>query len=113
MGSDHPERTQDDGLQPTVGEHLRLGRFLKLLDEADEKQLKEICRAMAEQVLVVYPSAMRFMAREAARNLKGEPWSEESSNRLLGALQGNVEGPQSYGADGLPEGPGEPYAGTA
>lgn len=94
MGPVHPERTQDDGLQPTVGEHLRLGRFLKLLEEADEKQLREICRAMAEQVLIVYPSAMRFMAREAARNLQGEPWSEESSSRLLEALQGGVEGTQ-------------------
>jgi hypothetical protein len=42
---------------------------------------------MAEQVLVVYPSALRYLAREAARNLGGELWSKESSTRLLEALE--------------------------
>lgn len=90
----HPERAQDNGLEPTVGEQLRLGEFLKLLDKASEPELREISRRMAEQVLVVYPAAMRYLSREAARNLGGEPWSRESSERLLEALQRPKDEPQ-------------------
>lgn len=82
----HPERAQDNGLEPTVGEQLRLGEFLKLLEKATESELREICKQMAQQVLVVYPSAMRYLAREAAANLSGRPWSEEASETLLNAL---------------------------
>lgn len=69
----HPERAQDNGLEPTVGEQLRLGEFLKLLDKASEDDLRTICRRMAEQVLVVYPAAIRYLARESAKNLGASP----------------------------------------
>jgi hypothetical protein len=36
---------------------------------------------------VVYPSALRYLAREAASNLAGQAWSKESSTRLLEALE--------------------------
>lgn len=92
MDSHHPERAQDNGLEPTVGEQLRLGEFLKKLDGLGEAELKELCRAMAQQVLLVYPSAMRFLAREAAKNLSGHPWSAEASETLMRALQRGVNG---------------------
>jgi hypothetical protein len=87
MSEKHPEREQDSGLEPTVGEHLRLAQFLQGLERANEAELREIARKMAEQVLVVYPAALRFLSREAARNLAGQPWSAESSEKLLKALR--------------------------
>jgi hypothetical protein len=87
MTSDHPERERDNGLEPTVGEHMRLAKFLQMLDKANEAELREISRKMAEQVMVVYPSALRYLAREAASNLAGQAWSKESSTRLLEALE--------------------------
>lgn len=92
MDERHPERAQDNGLEPTVGEQLRLGEFLKRLEQIDEKELRELCRQMAHQVLVVYPSAMRYLAREAARNLSGQPWSTEASETLLKALTDSRKG---------------------
>ena len=86
MSTAHPEREPDNGLEPTVGEQLRLAQFLKLLDKASEAELREIARAMAQQVLVTFPSAMRFLAREAARNLAGQPWSPEASEKLVAAM---------------------------
>jgi hypothetical protein len=87
MDEKHPERERDNGLEPTVGEHLRLAQFLQALEKANEAELREIAKKMAEQVLVVYPSALRYLSREAARNLAGQPWTQESSDRLLDALQ--------------------------
>lgn len=88
MAMDHPELQGDSGLEPTVGEQLRLGEFLNALERASEQELRQLCRAMAQQVLITYPSAMRYLAREAARNLAGVPWREESSERLMKALGG-------------------------
>lgn len=91
----HPEREADNGLEPTVGEQLRLAEFLKALDRASEADLREISRKMAQQVLVTYPSALRYLAREAAKNLAGDPWRVESSERLMQALAAPHEGPGS------------------
>ena len=82
----HPEAIQDNGFEPTVGEELRLAQFLNGLDRANESELREISKAMARQILVVYPSAMRWLAREAAQNLQGVHWRSESSEKLLHAL---------------------------
>lgn len=94
MSNAHPERGIDDGLEPTVGEQLRLAQFVNALDRANEQELREIAKQMAQQVLVTYPSALRFLAREAAKNLAGQPWSPESSEKLLAALTGPREGPK-------------------
>lgn len=82
----HPEAIQDNGFEPTVGEELRLAQFLNGLDRANESELREISKAMARQILVVYPSAMRWLAREAAQNLQGVHWGKEASDQLLHAL---------------------------
>ena len=86
MSSAHAEREMDNGLEPTVGEQLRLAQFVNALDKASEDELRTIAKQMAQQVLVTFPSALRFLAREAARNLAGQPWSAESSEKLLDAL---------------------------
>jgi hypothetical protein len=86
----HPhqqERDGDRGFEPTVDEHLRLGRFVAALDQAGEDELRQIAKQMAAQVLMTYPAAMRWLAKEAARNLGGQPWSQESSDRLVAALR--------------------------
>lgn len=88
MNSLHPERGMDDGLEPTVGEQLRLAQFVNALDRASEDELRGIAKQMAQQVMVTYPSALRFLAREAARNLAGQPWSPASSEKLLATLSG-------------------------
>lgn len=91
----HPhqmERDGDRGFEPTVDEHLRLGRFIAALDQAGEAELRQIAKMMAQQVLMTYPAAMRWLAREAARNLGGGPWKSEASDQLLAALQAPIEG---------------------
>ena len=92
MSSTHPERERDNGLEPTVGEQLRLAQFVNALDKANEDELRQIAKQMAQQVLVTYPSALRFLAREAARNLAGELWSPESSEKLMAALAAPHDG---------------------
>lgn len=88
----HPERAQDTGMEPTVGEELRLGEFLRMLERASIEELQAMCRLLARQALVVYPSAIRYLAREAAQNLSGRPaWSEEATARVMDAIQTSVE----------------------
>jgi hypothetical protein len=83
----HPERGQDGGFEPTVGEQIRLGQFINALERANEDELRTIAKTLAQQVLVTYPAAIRYLAKEAAANLAGHAWSKESSERLLNALQ--------------------------
>jgi len=95
----HPhqlERDSDRGFEPTVDEHLRLGRFIAALDQASESELRQIAKMMAQQVLMTYPAAMRWLAKEAARNLGGGAWREEASERLLEALQSPANEGRSY-----------------
>lgn len=87
---------QDSGLEPTVGEELRLAALLKEIDQVPAESLRPVCRAMARQVLVTYPAAMRFLAREAARNLGGAQWDVKRSEQLAAAL---AEG--ATGRDGM------------
>lgn len=87
MGMSHPEMCgEDHHMEATVGEQLRLGQFLSALDDLGREELKDLCRMMAQQVLVTYPSAMRYLAHEAARNLGGAMWDEKRSEELLELL---------------------------
>lgn len=65
----HPELDQDCGMEPGVGELLTLQRVLVELEQADEREVRRLARDMARLVVVVYPSALRHLAREAAANL--------------------------------------------
>lgn len=85
---EHPEMSgSDHHMEATVGEQIRLGQFLAALDGLGASELRDLCRMMAQQVLVMYPAAMRYMANEAARNLSGASWSVEKSEELLAMLQ--------------------------
>lgn len=86
MDGSHPERGKDNGLEATVGDHVRLGQFVNMLDRASESELREIAKTMARQVFLVHPAAMRYLAREAAANLSGAPWREDVGERLIAAL---------------------------
>lgn len=87
MGMDHPEMSGcDHHIEATVGEQLRLGQFLSSLDGMKEEELRELCRMMAQQVLVTYPAAIRYLAHEAARNLSGKAWSTENSEKMVELL---------------------------
>jgi hypothetical protein len=83
---EHPEAGGDASFEPTVGEQLRLAQFVNALDKASEQELREISKLMAQQVLVTYPAAMRFLANEAAKNMSGYYWSEQRSEQLLRGL---------------------------
>lgn len=74
--SDQGQEQQGPGLlEPSVGDQLRLGRFLKTLEKADREDLLEICKAMAQQVFVGHPSVVRFLLREATANRSvSPPW---------------------------------------
>lgn len=87
MGMDHPEVCgSDHHMEATVGEQLRLGQFVAALEGMREDELRELCRMMAEQVMVTYPAAIRYLAHEAARNLGGAMWDEKRSDELLSLL---------------------------
>ena len=66
-----------------MGEQIRLGKFLSELEEASTTQLREWCRLMAQQVFVMHPAAIRYLAREAARNLSAAAWTGSDYGPLV------------------------------
>lgn len=50
---------------------MRYRQFLQGLEKAGDSDLRELVPLMARQLLVVYPAAMRWLARQAAENLSG------------------------------------------
>lgn len=77
----HPEAVNDNVIEPTVGEQLRLAEFNKKIEKLDRQELLEITQMLAKQALVTHPSVIRYLAHEAARNLSGgglKDWSEEA-----------------------------------
>ena len=65
----HPEADDLNMLEPSVGEQLRLNEFLRGIDELTLEELREVTALLAEQALMMQPAAIRWLAREAARNL--------------------------------------------
>ena len=89
MSDPHPECAgRDPGFEPTVGEQLRLAEFVTQLERIGEEELRALCRQLATLVLVTHPAAMRWLAREAARNLSGQVWTEEHSRKLMAGWLG-------------------------
>lgn len=84
--------------EPTVGDHLRLGQFVAAIDQASPDQLRDLCKRLAQQSLLVYPAMLRGLAQEAAENLAGKPWGQQRSDELVAELTGRVKG-----ASRLPE----------
>jgi hypothetical protein len=65
----HPEGPRDPGLEPTIGDHLRLTDALRMIERADLEELRSVAKLLAQQAFVTHPAAIRYLSREAARNL--------------------------------------------
>lgn len=89
---EHPEQAREAGLEPTVGEQLRLAEALQLIERAGANDLRQIARLLARQALVVQPAAIRYLSREAARNLGGGWRGGEASAALLESLLAGAAG---------------------
>lgn len=85
----HPERTGDVGLEPGVGELLALREAWAQLDRMGEQDLREISKQMARLVIVVHPSALRWLAAEAARNLS-QGFVPTKSTPAVGEVDGGT-----------------------
>ena len=79
----HPEADEVNSLEPTIGEHFRFEEFKRGLEKMDDvKELRELALLLAKQALVTQPATIRYLAREAARNLtsaSGRDWSDVAS----------------------------------
>jgi hypothetical protein len=81
---DHPESHGTQAIEPSVGDLLKLREFLDGVERLREKELKQLCRQMAQQLLVAYPAVVRWLSREAAANLAGcRQWNAEHIARGL------------------------------
>lgn len=95
------ERSRVAGrFEPTVGEHLRLGQFVAAIEKASPDQLRDLCKRLAQQALLVYPAMLRGLAWEAAENLAAKPWGEERSEELVAELVSKVKGASRLPEDG-------------
>jgi hypothetical protein len=84
---DHPERSGDGGLEPTVGDQLRLADALRLIERAGLEELRQIAQLLARQAFVTHPAAIRYLGREAAANLgRGMGGSLERGEELVALL---------------------------
>ena len=79
----HPEASDANSLEPTIGEQFRFEEFKRGLEKMDDvKELREIATLLAKQALVIQPASIRYLAKEAARNLSsssGNDWSTVAS----------------------------------
>ena len=79
----HPEASDANSLEPTIGEHFRFEEFKRGLEKMDDvKELREIATLLAKQAFLIQPASIRYLAKEAARNLSSSPvrdWSAVAS----------------------------------
>lgn len=76
----HPEASDANSLEPTIGEQFRFEEFKRGLEKMDDvKELREIATLLAKQALVIQPASIRYLAKEAARNMTSSSGSEWSS----------------------------------
>ena len=67
----HPEQQTVGCFEPTIGEQMRLDRFLAGIEEMDRDQLVQAVEMLAQHFFVQHPVSVRWLAREAAANLAG------------------------------------------
>ena len=79
----HPEASESNSLEPTIGEQFRYEEFKRGLEKLDDvKELREIATLLAKQAMVLQPASIRYLAKEAAQNLtsaSGNDWTEVAS----------------------------------
>lgn len=101
MTASHPERPGPGGLEPGVGELLALRRINDELDRASEGELRKVAKDMARLVVVVYPSAMRYLAKEAAQNLS-QAWAGRGPESAFQPASAAYQ-PEGMAGDELPD----------
>lgn len=96
---EHPECPGDQGIEPSVGEMLRLQQFLTGMRRLNERELRAICEKMAYQTLVAYPATVRWLAHEAARGAFSDSERKRMSDRLVEQVvkSGGLESPPLNG----------------
>ena len=81
--SEHPEVTDTNSLEPTIGEQFRYEDLKRGIDRLDDLgELKELAKLLAKQAMLIQPASIRYLAKEAARNLSsssGRDWSTVAS----------------------------------
>ncbi len=91
----HPEANDVNSLEPTIGEQFRFEEFKRGLEKMDDvKELREIATLLAKQALVIQPASIRYLAKEAARNLSsssGHDWSAVASEMREHLLDQSAE----------------------
>tara|TARA_Y100001937_G_scaffold128800_1_gene208251 strand:+ start:10005 stop:10292 length:288 start_codon:yes stop_codon:yes gene_type:complete len=81
---EHPEVENENLLEPTIGEQLRYEDFKRGVEKLDSvSELKELVLLLAKQAMVLQPASIRYLAREAARNLttaSDQDWTKVASD---------------------------------
>ena len=72
--SEHPEVSDTNSLEPTIGEQLRYEDLKRGIDRIDDLgELRELAKLLAKQAILIQPASIRYLAKEAARNLASAP----------------------------------------
>ena len=78
---EHPEASNANLFEPTIGEQFRYGEFKRGLDKLDDvDELRQMAVLLAKQAMIIQPATIRYLAKEAANNLcssSGSDWSSE------------------------------------
>ena len=69
--SSHPEASDAGAFEPTIGEQIRLDRFLEGVKSSGRDELLDAVQMLAKHYYVTHPAVCRWLSREAARNLVG------------------------------------------
>ena len=69
--SSHPEASGAGVFEPTIGEQIRLDRFLDGVKGSGREELLDAVQMPAKHYYVTHPAVCRWLSREAARNLVG------------------------------------------
>ena len=79
----HPEQQAAGCFEPTIGEQMRLDRFLVSAREMDREQLVQAVEMLAQHFFVQHPVSVRWLAREAAANLAASSGAMPSEDTYL------------------------------
>lgn len=69
--SSHPEARDAGVFEPTIGEQIRLDRFLDGVKGSGREELLDAVQLLAKHYYVTHPATVRWLANEAAKNLVG------------------------------------------
>lgn len=82
----HTERHDIGAFEPTIGEQMRLDRFLVSVEAMDKDQLVQAVEMLAKHFYIQHPVSVRWLAREAAANLVGSSGAMSSDDTSFARL---------------------------